>query len=83
MPQVFFSGYLRQILSESPVTVEASTVITAFDEVFMRHRGLKHYMFDDRGTLRKRVRIYVDGSPVRGEDHLLSRVGQASKIYVF
>lgn len=83
MPQVFLTNHLRNVLSELTMTVEAGTVTTALDELFARHRQLKHYIFDDRGALRNGVRIYVDGSSVVDDEGLQSHVGSSSKIYVF
>ncbi len=72
-----YSGGMAELL------VEGRTVRQVLESAFARLPGLRSYVLDDQGSLRKHMTIFVD------EDHVLDRsslseiVGEASTVDIY
>ena len=80
MSRIHFSDHLKAVLPAALMDVEAEQVSAVLDEVFAKCPRLRHYILDDRGHLRKGVRIYKDGTAITS---LLDPVGPTSEIHIF
>ncbi len=79
MLTVSFTPALRRFLAAPPATVDGATVGAALAAVFAERPGLRGYILDDQGTVRRHVAIYVNGAPARLGDP----VGGGDEIFVF
>ncbi len=77
MPVVAFTAALRRFLPVPSVRVGGATVAAALDALFADRPGLRGYLLDDQGALRRHVAIYVNGAPVADPVH------PADEIHVF
>jgi molybdopterin synthase sulfur carrier subunit len=78
MPYIEFTRALDRYLNVAAGTCEGKTVSEALAGVFDQNPRLRSYIVDELGTIRKHVKVYVDGS----EAGLQSVVKPESEIYV-
>lgn len=62
-----------------PAEVAAVDLRGALDALFVRTPRLKGYLLDDRGALRRHVRVFVDGAT---ENDLARRLDDGAEIYI-
>jgi len=62
--------------------VEGATVGDALAAVFTSRPGLRGYVLDDQGAVRRHVAVYVNGQPVHDRVRLTDPVGPNDEIYV-
>lgn len=65
MVRVTFGSALQRHVPCPPVSVEATTVREALEQVFAREPRLKGYLLDDQGTLRRHMAVFVNGARVK------------------
>jgi molybdopterin converting factor small subunit len=83
MARVSFTSALQRFLPAPSAEVEGATVGAALALVFASRPGLRGYVLDDQGALRRHVAVYVNGQPVRDRVRLTDPVGPHDEIYVF
>lgn len=59
--------------------IDVNEVVHAIDETFP---GIKGYLLDDQGSLRKHVNIFVDGSLINDRTTLLDTLTKDSEVYI-
>jgi sulfur carrier protein ThiS len=82
MPIVSFTPALERFLSAPPAEVEGRTLGQALAAVFTSKPGLRGYLLDDQGALRRHVAVYINGSPASDRAGLTDPVGSEDRIYV-
>ncbi len=82
MPRVVFTSNLQRYVDCPERTVRGATVRAALEEVFSRQPGVRDYVLDDQGHLRRHVHIFVDGQRVADGVRLDQPVDKSSEIYV-
>lgn len=83
MATVVFTPALRRFLRVPEARVDGATVGDALEEAFGANHGLRGYVLDDQGALRRHVAIYVNGDPVRDRTGLSDPVASDDEIHVF
>jgi molybdopterin synthase sulfur carrier subunit len=61
VPTVSFAPALTRHVPCAPQEVEASTVGCALDAAFRAAPGMRHYVLDEQGGVRKHVALFVNG----------------------
>jgi hypothetical protein len=79
---VHFTKNLQRHVDCPPETVDAATVGDALAAYFTRHPAVRGYVFDERGTLRTHVNLFVDGAQVADRTRLDDAVGPTTEIHV-
>jgi len=82
MPKVNFTPNLNRHLDCPACVVEAESVRTALEAVFLENPRLRGYVLDDQNRLRRHVTIFVDGQPIWDYDKLSDPLGKSSEIFV-
>jgi sulfur carrier protein ThiS len=59
-----------------PVSVQASTVREALEQVFAREPRLRGYLLDDQGVLRRHMAVFVNGNRVKDRRTLADPVSE-------
>lgn len=77
--RVVVTPQIGRYLDCPPADVEAADLGGALDAVFARTPKLKGYVLDDRGQVRRHVRIFVDGAT---ENDLGRSLADGSEIYI-
>lgn len=83
MPRVSFTANLQRHLDCPPAEVAGGTVRAALDAVFERTPGLRSYLLDDQGRLRRHVNVFVNERPVADRTRLADPVADGDEIFVF
>jgi sulfur-carrier protein len=78
MPKLIFTSHLGGIAPEGERTYPGATIGRVLAGAFAEHPGLRHYVLDDQGRLRKHVVIFADGRPAA----LTDETAEHSEIYV-
>ena len=83
MARVRFTPLLRRHLALSPRDdVPGASVREVLEVLFAETPGLRSYLLEDHGPLRKHVVVFVDDEAVRDRDGLSDPVGDDSELYV-
>lgn len=82
MPQVTFTSALERHLSCPPQKVAGATVREVLDQAFAANPGVRAYVLDEQGALRKHMTVFVDGEAARDRTGLSDAVKPDSQIYV-
>ena len=84
MPQVSFTSALKRFFPDlNEVEVEAGTVLELLEQLEKRHPGLRDYLVDERGRLRKHVNIYIGEDLVEDREGLSDPVGASDQVLIF
>ena len=82
MPRVQFTSNLQRHITTSPRAVAGRTVAAALQAVFADNPGLRGYVLDDQGRLRKHVIVFIDGDQMADRVHLSDPVREDSDVFV-
>jgi len=73
---------LQRHVEAPEATVEGRTVSQVLDGYFRDHPGVRRYVLDDQGALRKHMVVFVDGQQVDDRTSLADPVGASAEVYV-
>ena len=65
MPKVVFTTNLRRHVSSQPCESRGATVREALEDAFRRNPGLREFVLDEQGALRKHMNVFVDGEMIK------------------
>lgn len=83
MPTVRFTYALKRFFpSLKEMESHADTLPGLLDEVDLAFPGLKSYVLDERGSLRKHVNIFVNGSLIADRAHLSDPIDEDCEVYI-
>ena len=82
MAQIHFTAWLREIVPDSPLRADGTTVGAALDALFAERPHVRGYVLDDQGRLRKHVCIFADGARLHSSAALAQPIRSDSDIYV-
>jgi hypothetical protein len=82
MAQIHFTTWLRNVVPDSPVRVDGSTLGAALARLIAERPEVRSYVFDEQGRLRKHVCIFADGMRLKQEAALQHPIGPDSEIHV-
>jgi len=83
MPVVKFTKALKRFfpnLQDTPAG--GSTIADILGEMDAHYPGVKSYLLDEHGKLRKHVNIFIDGNMVADRNSLNDRFTANSEIYI-
>ena len=83
MPEVKFTHALKRFFPQLKETetngISLSEIIAEMDAKFP---GLRNYVLDDQGSLRKHVNIFIDGKVIEDRAGLSDSFNKDSEIYI-
>ena len=83
MPTVKFTSNLKRFYPDlKPLPVTGKTVAEALEEVEQQHSGLKDYIVDENGKLRKHVNIFIGNDMIKDRDALGDVLADADEMYI-
>lgn len=84
MPQVSFTSALKRFYPNlEPLRVEAQTVAEILNKLEKQYPGLKDYLVDELGRLRKHVNIYIGENLVLDRESLKDKVRENDEVLIF
>ncbi len=83
MPVVKFTSNLKRFYPDlTPLKVSGETVAEALDQVEQNHHGLKDYIVDENGVLRKHVNIFIGNDMIKDRQKLADRLADTDEMYI-
>lgn len=82
MPRLELTSHLTRHVDCPPEDVEGTTVREALEAYFAKHPGVRTYVLDEQGTLRRHVVIFVGETQARDRKTLGDPVLPDQPIYV-
>ena len=83
MPVVKFTANLKRFYPDlAPLEVESTTVAEALEEVERNHKGLRDYIVDENGELRKHVNIFIGNDMIRDRQSLADALNDKDEMYI-
>ena len=83
MPSVNFTQALKRFYPQlESLNLEANTVKEVLEAVELQFPGIKSYLVDDQGRLRKHVNVFVNGSLIKDREKLMDAVSSDSEVYI-
>ncbi|MFO0679212.1 MAG: MoaD/ThiS family protein [Polyangiaceae bacterium] len=82
MPIVRFTSHLQRHVPCPPETVEAGTVRAALEAYFLLHPGVRSYVFDEQGNVRRHVVVFVDGRQADAVSGYAEAVEATTEVFV-
>ena len=83
MPTVKFTYALKRFfpgLRQTPAT--GTSLSDIIEEMEKQYPGIRGYVLDDQGQLRKHVNIFIDGNMIRDKTKLSDPFTENSEIYI-
>ena len=59
-----------------------NTLAEVFKEIETNYPGLRSYVLDERGSLRRHVNIFIDGKMINDRNRLTDAFSASSEIYI-
>ena len=83
MAEIKFTNALKRFYPDlSSFQSEASVVADVIEIIEGRYPGIKSYVVDEQGRLRKHVNIFVDGKMVEDRESLSDALQPGSEVYI-
>ena len=82
MPRVTFTDNIQRHVDCPSCEAPGSTVREVLDAVFEANPPARGYVLDDRGSVRRHMTIFVNGTAIRDRDRLSDRVAGSDEIHV-
>ena len=82
MPFVEFAPALTRHVACAPQRVTASSLRTALDAALLAAPGLRHYVLDEQGHVRKHVAVFVNAQMIRDRSALDVPLQSEDKVMV-
>jgi molybdopterin synthase sulfur carrier subunit len=84
MQKVSFTSALKRFFPDlEEQRIKGSTVAEVLDSLERDYPGMKDYLLDERGSLRKHINIFVDGSLINDRQSLSDRLREGDEILIF
>lgn len=82
MVRVDFTPNLARHLTCATVEVPGGTLRTVLERACGINPGLRGYLLDDQGRLRRHVTVFIDGFQAKDRNDLDDPVGEDSRVFV-
>ena len=82
MPTVTFTQNIQRHITAPVCSVTGKTVADCLEQVFRSNAGLRGYVLDDQGVLRRHMAIFVDGRQIDDRVTLGDPVADSGEIFV-
>ena len=83
MPKVRFTSNLKRFYPDlATMEVDSKTVAEVLNKVNENHAGLKDYIVDETGALRKHVHIFIGDEMVKDRTELKDKLTDADEVYI-
>jgi molybdopterin converting factor small subunit len=83
MASVHFTPNLARHTECPAATLAAATVAELLDRYFEQWPGVRGFVLDDQGEVRKHIKVLVDGRNLRDRRRLSDELAADSEVYVF
>jgi hypothetical protein len=82
MPQIRFTANLHRHVASPEGEYDGDSVAKALDAYFDAHPGVRGYVLNDQGALRRHMAIFVNGTPLHDRTKLSDTIDPDATIDV-
>ncbi len=83
MAIVKFTANLKRFYPDLiPTEVKGQTVMEVLDEIESLHSGIKDYIVEESGVLRKHVNIFIGNELIKDRQQLSDSVSDKDEVYI-
>ena len=83
MPLIKFTPNLKRFYPQlEPVTSSNLNLIDMIDEVDDQYPGIRSYILDEQGRLRKHVQIFIGENLIRDRSGLSDKITENDEVYI-
>ncbi|MFT6320309.1 MAG: molybdopterin converting factor small subunit [Granulosicoccus sp.] len=83
MATIKFTSALKRFYPDlDDLKVEVKNVNEVLDKIDEKYSGIKTYLVDDRGTLRKHINIFVDGELILDREKMTDTLNNKSEVFI-
>ena len=83
MPRFQFTANLKRFYPDlQPIEVNAKSVQEALEKINKIHPGIKDYIVEENGKLRKHVNIFIGNSMILDKDSLSDKLRETDDVYI-
>jgi molybdopterin converting factor small subunit len=83
MPAIHFTQALKRFFPDlKPFSTDHLSIPAVLQEMEMNHPGIKGYILDDQGHLRKHVNIFVNGQMISDREQLSDKLDKGTEVYI-
>lgn len=84
MAQVKFTSHLKRFFPSltQDIAVSGTTVADIVSSLEANYPGIKSYLIDERGRLRKHVNIFLNGEMIRDKETLGDAVNETTQVFI-
>jgi molybdopterin synthase sulfur carrier subunit len=83
MATIKFTSALKRFYPDlEDLKVEVKNVNEVLDKIDEKYSGIKTYLVDDRGTLRKHINIFVDGELILDREKMTDTLNNKSEVFI-
>ncbi|MEM7549552.1 MAG: MoaD/ThiS family protein [Bacteroidota bacterium] len=83
MPVIKFTSNLKRFYPDlKPVSVTGSTVAEILEQINKDYNGIKDYVVDERGALRKHVNIFIGNDMIKDRVKLRDDLGEEDEVCI-
>ena len=83
MAQVSFAKAIRRHAECPPATVAGATLRSVLDGYFAEHPGVRSYVLDEHGSVRKHIAVFINDTLVVDRSGLADVVTDDDRVAVF
>jgi len=80
--RVTFTPNLARHVASAPVDVSGSSLREVLEAAFRERPGLRDYVLDDGGRLRRHMSVFVDGRQIADRVRLDDEIRDGAEVYV-
>ncbi|WP_020532095.1 MoaD/ThiS family protein [Flexithrix dorotheae] len=83
MAVIQFTTNLKRFYPDlNAIEIDAKTVAELIQKVDLKFPGLKDYVVDEQGKLRKHVNIFIGNNMIKDRETLLDTITEKDEIYI-
>lgn len=83
MSTVKFTYALKRFFPDlQDLEVDAQDLHSLIDHVERKYPGVKSYILDEQGVLRKHVNLFIDGALIKDRNRLSDKLESSSEVFI-
>lgn len=83
MANLSFAKAVRRHVECPAADVTAENVAALFDAYFDEHPGVRSYVLDEQGSVRKHIAVFINDDLITDRTDLTDTVGADDRVFVF
>lgn len=64
------------------IEIEAKNVNEVLEKINIKYSGIKNYLVDDQGMLRKHINVFVDGDLILDREKMTDVLNDKSEVFI-